>query len=90
LTFRNSTSGYTLGRDIFRGQLASVLYMGRTKMLTDFVDNLLFRIDSKTRDIMIQVGDGKALESPLAKTQRLINGILEAVNVFSLAPQNGN
>jgi hypothetical protein len=89
VSFRNGTI-YTLGRDIFRGQLASVVYMGRTKMLTDFVENVLWRLDAKTRDVMIQVGDGKHVESPLAKHQRLITGLFEAVNVLTLAPQNGS
>jgi hypothetical protein len=89
LTFRNGVV-YTLGRDVFRGQLASVVYMGRTKMITDYVDNIMWRIDTKTRDVMIQVGDGKALEAPLARQQRLITGIMEAINVWTLAPQSGS
>jgi hypothetical protein len=88
LTFRNGDV-YTLGRDIFRGQLASVVYMGRTKILTDFVENTTWRIDPKARDVITQIGDGKAIESPLAKQQRLITGALEAINVLTLAPQSG-
>jgi hypothetical protein len=36
---------------------------------------------------MVQVGDGKAEESPLAKHQRFITGVIESLNVITLAPQ---
>jgi hypothetical protein len=86
-TFRNGDV-YTLGKDVFRGALVSVAYLGRTKLFTDYVENVAWRIDESTRDIMVQVGDGKAQESPLAKHQRFISGVLEAVNVVTLAPQS--
>jgi hypothetical protein len=87
-TFRNGEV-YSLGKDIFRGALASVAYLGRTRLYTDYVDNVLWRIDKKTRDVMVQVGDGKAIESPLAKHQRNLTGAMEAINVLTLAPQSG-
>ena len=87
-TFRNGEV-YTLGRDLYRGSLASVAYLGRTRLYTDYVDNVMWRIDQKTRDVMVQIGDGKAIESPLGKHQRFISGILEAINVLTLAPQSG-
>jgi hypothetical protein len=37
---------------------------------------------------MLQIGDGKAEESPLAKHQRFITGIMESINVLTLAPQS--
>lgn len=86
-TFRNGEV-YTLGVDVFRGQLMSILYMGRTRLLTDYVENIMYRITPELRDVMVQIGDGKAEESPLAKHQRLISGVMEAVNVVSLAPQS--
>jgi hypothetical protein len=87
-TIRNGQN-YTLGKDIFRGQLISIAYLGRTMLYTDFLDHVSWRIDAKTRDLMLQIGDGKAIEAPLAKHLRNINGALEAINVLTLAPQSG-
>jgi hypothetical protein len=87
VTFRNGEV-YTLGVDIFRSALVSVAYLGRTKILTDYVENVMWRVDKNTRDIMVQVGDGKAKESPLAKDQRLLTGLAEAINTLTLAPQS--
>ena len=87
-TIRNGEV-YTLGVDIFRGALVSIIYRNRTKIFTDYVENVMWRIDSKTRDVFIQVGDGKAKESPLAKHQRYITSVMEAVNVLTLAPPSG-
>ena len=85
-TFRNGEV-YTLGKDVFRGGLVSVLYMGRTRIFTDYIEEVVFQIDRSKRDILLQVGDGKAEESPLAKHQRFITGVLESINVLTLAPQ---
>lgn len=85
-TFRNGEP-YTLGKDIFRGMLVSLVYMGRTRIFTDFVENLMWRISPTERDVLIQVGDGRAEEAPLAKHQRNITGVFEAYNVLTLAPQ---
>lgn len=79
---------YSLGKDIFRGGLISLLYHGRTKLYTDYVENVTFRVTKDARDLMIQIGDGKAKESPLAKHQRFITGTLEALNVLTLSPQS--
>lgn len=79
---------YSLGKDIFRGGLVSLLYHGRTKLYTDYVENITFRVTEDTRDLMIQIGDGKAKESPLAKHQRFITGVFESINVLTLAPQS--
>lgn len=86
-TFRNGEV-YTLGKDVFRGGLMSVLYLGRTKLFTDYVENVLFRITPDARDILVQIGDGKAEEAPLAKHQRFITGLMESYNVITLAPQS--
>jgi hypothetical protein len=88
-TFRNGVV-YSLGKDLFRGALVSIVYLGRTKMVTDYVMNTMWRINPTTRDVFVQVGDGKALESPLAKQQRLVTGALEAINVLTLAPQSSS
>jgi hypothetical protein len=87
-SIRNGVN-YTLGKDIFRGQLITVAYFGSTQLYTDFLDAVSWKIDSETRDLMLQIGDGKAIESPLAKHQRNINGALEIINVLTLAPQSG-
>jgi hypothetical protein len=79
---------YTLGKDVFRGGLVSVLYMDRTRIFTDYIEEVTFQIDRNKRDILLQIGDGKAEESPLAKHQRFITGVLESINVLTLAPQN--
>lgn len=86
-TFRNGDV-YTLGKDVFPGQLVSIAYMNRTKLYTDYIEMLAWRIDETTRDIWVQVGDGKAKESPLAKHQRFITGVLESINSITLAPQS--
>ena len=87
VTFRNGEV-YTLGKDIFKGGLVSVLYMGRTKIFTDYIEEVKFQLDRTHRDILLQVGDGKAEESPLAKGQRLMTGILESINTALLTPQS--
>lgn len=86
-TFRNAEV-YTLGKDVFRGGLVSVLYMDRTRIFTDYIEEVIFQIDRTKRDILLQIGDGKAEESPLAKHQRFITATLEAINVLTLSPQS--
>ena len=86
-TLRNGEV-YTLGKDIQRGALVSIVYRNRTRMFTDYVENTMWRFNPKTRDLFIQVGDGKAKESPLAKHQRYITASMEAINVLTLAPQS--
>jgi len=79
---------YKLGVDIFRGGLVSLVYDGRTKLFTDYVENIMFRYTPDARDVMVQVGDGKAEEAPLAKHQRFISSVIEAVNTITMAPQS--
>ncbi|ORX21598.1 hypothetical protein [Mycobacterium xenopi] len=88
VTFRNGDQ-YALGRDIFRGGLMSLVYMGRRKMLTDYIENIMWRITPDVREVTVQLGDGKRGEAPLAKHQRFITAIFEAINVLTLAPQSG-
>lgn len=87
-TFRNGEV-YTLGKDVFRGGLMSILFFGRTRLFTDYIENILFRIAADARDILVQIGDGKAEEAPLAKHQRFLTGIMESYSVLTLAPQSG-
>lgn len=87
VTFRNGEV-YTLGKDVFRGGLVSVLYLERTRIFTDYIEMVEFHIDSTHRDIVLQVGDGKAEESPLAKHQRFLTGVFESINTILLTPQS--
>lgn len=79
---------YTLGKDIFKGGLFSLLYHARTKLLTDYIENVMFRITPSERTLTIQIGDGKKDAPPLAKIQALITGTIEAANTLTLAPQS--
>lgn len=87
-TCRNGVN-YTYGKDIFRGQLISIALFNRSLLYTDFLESVSWRIDEHTRDLYLQIGDGKAIEAPLQKHERNISGLLEAVNVLTLAPQSG-
>lgn len=87
VTFRNGDQ-YALGRDVFKGGLMSVVYHGRTKMVTDYIENVMWRITPDERTVVAQVGDGRRDEAPLGKFQRLITGVFEALNVITLAPQS--
>lgn len=80
---------YKLGTDIFKGGLVSLVYDGRKRILTDYIENVMFRFTPDARDVLVQVGDGKAEEAPLAKHQRFISGVLEAINTVTMAPQSG-
>jgi hypothetical protein len=87
-TFRNGVN-YTLGKDVFRGGLMSVLFLGGTRLFTDYIENVFFHLTAELRDIMVQIGDGKAEEAPYAKHQRFLTGIFESLNVITLAPESG-
>nr|WP_232061772.1 hypothetical protein [Mycobacterium xenopi] len=49
----------------------------------------MWRITPDVREVTVQLGDGKRGEAPLAKHQRFITAIFEAINVLTLAPQSG-
>ena len=87
VVFRNGEQ-YAYGRDVFRGGLMSVVYRGRTRMVTDYIENAMWRITPDEREVMIQMGDGRKDEAPLAKIQRLITSAFEVINVLTLAPQS--
>jgi len=82
--FRNGQP-YALGRDVFPGGLMSVTSRG--KVFTDYIENVMFRATRKEREVLVQIGDGKAEEAPVAKQQRMITGLVELVNVATLAPR---
>ena len=85
VTFRNAAV-YTYGRDLFKSSLVSLVYMARTRMLTDFVEMVMWRYAIDARDIFLQIGDGKAEEPPLAKHERNLANLEGAINVATLAP----
>jgi hypothetical protein len=84
-TFRNGVV-YKLGKDVFKGALVSVLYHGRTKLFTDYIEVIHFRLTPTERDVLLQIGDGKAEEAPLAKHQRFLTGMFESISVLTLEP----
>lgn len=88
VVFRNNEQ-LALGRDIYKGGLMSLVYHGRTKMVTDYIENVMWRITPTEREVLVQIGDGRKDEAPLAKIQRLITGAFEAISVLLLSPQSG-
>lgn len=87
VVFRNGDQ-YALGRDIFKGGLMSLVYHKRSKMITDYIENVMWRITPEERTVFVQLGDGRRDEAPLAKHQRLITGAFEAISVWTLSPQS--
>ncbi len=66
----------------------SLVYHRRTKMVTDYIENTMWRITSTEQTLLVQLGDGRRDEAPLGKIQRFITGAFEAINVITLAPQS--
>ena len=62
--------------------------MGRSRMITDFVENIMWRITASDREILAQIGDGKAEEPPLAKHQRNLTALFEGINALTMAPKS--
>ncbi|SKW47333.1 gp36 protein [Mycobacteroides abscessus subsp. massiliense] len=87
VTFRNGDQ-YALGRDIFEGGLMSLVYHRRTKMITDYIEDTMWRITPTEQTTLVQLGDGRRDEAPLGRIQRFITGAFEAINVITLAPQS--
>lgn len=82
-----------LGRDFFLGGLFSLIYpspglQGGWEMYTDYVEDTPWKVNPKDRELMVQIGDGKAEEASIAKHQRFITGLFEAFNVATLAPRS--
>lgn len=84
-SFRNGYP-YSVGKDIFIGSLMSIAENGT--VYTDYIENIVITDNRDERaKVIVQIGDGRAEEAPIAKLQRLITGIQESVNVLTLAPQ---
>lgn len=88
-TFRGQNGPYKLGRDIFPGALMILVYAGRTKLFTDYIELVSGKVNRTTRELTVQMGDGKPLEHPSAQLRRNISEAMAAINVVSLAPQSG-
>jgi hypothetical protein len=59
----------------------SLVYHGRTKMITDYIENVMWRITPTEREVLAQIGDGRKDQAPLAKIQRLITSAFEAITI---------
>ena len=82
--FRNGYP-YSVGRDVFVGAMMSIIEDG--VMFSDYIEQVVITDNRRERcKVVVQIGDGKAEEAPIARFQRLITGIQEAVNVLTLAP----
>ena len=82
--FRNGYP-YSVGRDIFVGAMMSIVE--NDIMFSDYIEQVVITDNRRERcKVVVQIGDGKAEEAPIARFQRLITGVQEAVNVLTLAP----
>ena len=64
----------------------SIAHQG--ELYTDYVEHLFIRDNRHERaEIIVQIGDGKAIEAGLARTQRFLTGLAESINVLTLAPR---
>ncbi len=88
-TFRNGAPFYA-GRDTPVGGLMSIVD-DEGDMLTDYVENVLLRQNRlDDAEVMVQIGDGKAEEAPIVKTQRFVTGLMEVGNTILLTPQSSS
>lgn len=82
--FRNGYP-YSVGRDIFPGAMMSIAENG--VLYSDYIENIIITDNRQERaKVIVQIGDNKAEEAPIARFQRLITGVQEAINVLTLAP----
>lgn len=87
VTFRNGDQ-YALGRDVFKGGLMSLVYLARTRMITDYIKNTMWRITPDERTVTVTMGDLKRIEAPFAKHQRWLTAAFESISVLTLGPQS--
>ncbi len=88
-TFRGQNGPYKLGRDIFPGALMTLVYASRTKLYTDYIELVSGKVNRNTRELTVQMGDGKPLEHPIAQVRRNMSEAMAAINVVSLSPNSG-
>ena len=86
-SFRGQNGPYKLGRDIFPGALMTLVYSSRTKLFTDHIELVSFSSDRTTRELTVQIGDGKPLEHSTVQLRRNVSELVAAFNVLTLAPQ---
>jgi hypothetical protein len=84
--FRNGFP-YSVGRDIFLGSMMSIADLSDNTLYTDYVTNIVISDNRKERTkVIAQIGDGKGQEAPIARFQRLITGVQEAINTLTITP----
>ncbi|MGB3484028.1 MAG: hypothetical protein WBB07_17655 [Mycobacterium sp.] len=92
--FRNGKP-FSLGKHFVPGGMMSIAHRdtpwSEWELYTDYVEHIFIRDNRNERaEITVQIGDAKALEGPLARTQRWATGAMEAVNVLTLAPRTSS
>ena len=87
-TCRGQNGPYKLGRDIFPGALMSLVYASRTRIFTDYIELVSFTSDRRTRELTVQMGDGKAIQHPIANLRNNISELFAAFNTLTLSPQS--
>lgn len=84
--FRNGKP-FSLGQHYVPGGMMAIAHQG--ELYTDYVEHLFLRDTRRERaQIVVQIGDAKAIEAPLARTQRFASGVMEVVNTLTLAPRS--
>lgn len=89
-TFRGQNGPYKLGRDIFPGALMTLVFASRTRLFTDYIELVSFKSNRTTRELTVQMGDGKPLEHFSAQVRRNFSEAMAAINVVTLAPSSGS
>lgn len=85
-TFRGQNGPLKLRRDIFPGMLMSLVYASRTKIFTDHIEIVSFKSNRTTREVTVQIGDGKPIQHPIVELKRNVSEAIAAFNVATLAP----
>lgn len=88
-TVRGQNGPYKLGRDIFPGALMTLVFASRTRLFTDYIELVSFKSNRTTRELTVQMGDGKPLEHSSVQLRRNISEAVAAINVVTLAPSSG-
>lgn len=84
--FRNGKP-FKLGVHYVPGGAMAIAHQG--ELYANYVEHLFLHDNRRERaEVMVQIGDPKAIEAPLARTQRLAAGLSEAVNVLTLSPRS--
>lgn len=88
-TFRNGYP-YWLGRDVFVGGLMPIVD-DEGFMLIDYIENVMLRQNrQEDAEVMVQIGDGKAEQAPIVKSQRFITGLQQVANAILLTPNSSS